>query len=200
MKRIIKYIILLCFCFLLGIISTIGFTILKKNNDNRNFNKNINNFHRTNSEMYEEFKLPSNAPKCNDKENIYNGSKEYYNELRKYYFKIGFYKFFSWALFMANKYNYPQAYFDVYYSLYDLNTLGKYKKDNNMSLDKLDKKTQKLAIEYLTKATEKGHNQAKEILGKYYLEGKYVNKNIPLGNKLIKESKGNTPKMEKFKK
>ena len=80
---------------------------------------------------------------------------------------------------MANKYNYTQAYFDVYYSLYDLNSLGENKSTrvNDWSLDKLDKKTQGMAIEYLKIAADKGHEQAKKILGVYRKEGRYMDKN-----------------------
>lgn len=182
MKKKINFVIYLFISFLFGVLFTYMLSEWKSKHD-------INNFSRAELEMYEEYKVPNNVPKCNEKENIYNGSKKYYDELRKYYLSIGFYKFFPWALFMANKFDNSQAYFDVYYSLCELNCLGENKKNNDLLLDNLDAKTQKMAIDYLIKAAEKDHNQAKEILGKYYLEGRYVEKNIALGNKLIKETK-----------
>lgn len=168
MKTTVKFAIALCLCFLLGIVSTIGFVQWKSKHD-------IDGFSRTEAEMFIEYQVPSKAPECN----LDNGSKECYNELREYYFEIGFYKFFPCALLMANKYHYTQAYFDVYYSLYDLNSLGENRtiQAKDWSLDKLDKKTQGMAIEYLKIAADKGHEQAKKILGLYRKEGRYIDKN-----------------------
>jgi TPR repeat protein len=94
-----------------------------------------------------------------------------------------------YALVMANKYDYQEAYFDVFECLYDLN--NEYQHANEgWRLDSLDETSRKMALEYLVKATEKGHKQSKEILGEYYLEGLYVEKDTILGKRLIKESAG----------
>lgn len=119
------------------------------------------------------------------------GREDYYEELYISYLDKNDFEFLPWALLMANKYDNTKAYFDVYVCLFEFNNLYNPVGLDNWALDNLDTKTQKMAIEYLIKAANNGHNQAKEILGKYYLEGKYVNKNTPLGNKLIKESKEN---------
>lgn len=172
MKTTVKFAILRCLCFLLGIGSTIGFVQWKNKHD-------IDGFSRTESEMFIEHQLPSNAPECSPDHNAHNRSKECYNELRKHYFKIGVYKLFPCALLMANKYHYTQAYFDVYYSLYDLNSLGENENPpvKNWSLDKLDQKTQKMAVEYLKIAADKGHLKAKKIWGLYRKEGRYMDIN-----------------------
>ncbi|MBP1677382.1 MAG: hypothetical protein H6Q20_1941 [Bacteroidetes bacterium] len=117
------------------------------------------------------------------------GRRDYYEELQISYLDRNSYEFLPWALLMANKYNDTGAYLDVYICLFEFSNLYDSTGLESWSLDNLDKKTQKMAIEYLIKAAEKGHNQAKEILGRYYLEGRYIEKNIALGNKLIKESK-----------
>lgn len=115
------------------------------------------------------------------------GKRDYYEELQISYLDRNSYEFLPWALLMANKYNDTGAYLDVYICLFELSNLYDSAGLENWSLDNLDNKTQKMAIEYLNKAAEKGHHQAKEILGKYYLEGRYVEKNTALGNRLIKE-------------
>ncbi len=51
-----------------------------------------------------------------------------------------------------------------------------------------DEKTKRFAIEQLIIASEGGILNAQYILGKYYLEGKYVDKNEKLGIKLLKEA------------
>lgn len=66
-------------------------------------------------------------------------------------------KFLPYALIMANKYNYPQAYYDVYDRLWYL--YG--------NPDLLDVATKKFALEYLEKAAQKGHAQARQTLEEY---------------------------------
>jgi len=80
-------------------------------------------------------------------------------------------QFLFWNIYMANKYDYKQAYLDVYYSL-----LEAYKIVGDYSLDKMDKKTRILALKYLKTAAEKKHSGAKKIFDKYCSEGKYVTK------------------------
>lgn len=121
---------------------------------------------------------------------LLEGRKDFYQELKISYLDKELYEFLPWALLVANKFNSDAAYFDVYLCLFQLSNISRDEKDiKNWSLDALDDKTQKMAIEYLKKAAERDHEQAKEILGGYYLEGKYVEKNITLGNKLIEDAK-----------
>ncbi len=60
-----------------------------------------------------------------------------------------------YALIMANKYNYTQAYFDVFDCL-----TAKYSSD----IGQIDSLTAQLAIKYLLIASEKRHWQASEIV------------------------------------
>lgn len=67
-------------------------------------------------------------------------------------------EFLIYAITMANKYDYPQAYFDVYSNL-----IGLYQNKHS----EIDNQTANLAIDYLLKAFNKGHHQAKEIVEEY---------------------------------
>jgi TPR repeat protein len=71
---------------------------------------------------------------------------------------------------MANKYKYPQAYYDVYFEL---------------SFDSCNEKSMAKAIKYLKLAFDKGHFQALYTLGNMYYEGKYLPKDTILGQKLL---------------
>ena len=66
-----------------------------------------------------------------------------------------------WALYMSNKKDYKKAYYDVFYCL-------RVNSCNGFSLDNMDKKTKKIALEYLLLAAEKGDNHAIEIINEYY--------------------------------
>ncbi|MDH5718860.1 MAG: hypothetical protein OEZ22_14635 [Spirochaetia bacterium] len=61
-------------------------------------------------------------------------------------------EFLYYAMIMANKYDHPQAYYDVYLLLVDI-----YRKNIN----DIDENTANLAIEYLLKAYNKNHHQAR---------------------------------------
>ena len=69
-----------------------------------------------------------------------------------------------WALLMANKYDYNMAYFHVFTCLLSANNCS------GWSVDNMDKKTKKMALDYLKMAADKGHTQAKEIIKEYYPE------------------------------
>ena len=92
---------------------------------------------------------------------IQTGDTAAYNNLSTAYLDHAHGDFLVWALLIANKYDYPQAYFDVFVQLSELSP------DSN-SIDMLDNKTQSMAIEYLRRATDKGHHQAPEILRQFY--------------------------------
>jgi hypothetical protein len=62
---------------------------------------------------------------------------------------------------MSNKFDYPQAYYDVFTCLTDV-----YLSD----LHQIDDKTASMAIDYLLKANERGHQQAKEIVTEYKIK------------------------------
>lgn len=67
-----------------------------------------------------------------------------------------------WALLMAHKYDYNLAYFDVFSCLLDANLCQGY------SMDKVDAKSRKMALDYLLIAAKKGHKQSKEIIKDYF--------------------------------
>lgn len=64
-------------------------------------------------------------------------------------------EFLLYALIMANKYDYPQAYFDTYLCLVDV---------YRSNLSNIDQRTAEMAIDYLFMASRKGHHQANEIV------------------------------------
>ena len=79
-----------------------------------------------------------------------------YKSLSKEYIDYPFpEEFLYYSFIMANKYDYLQAYFDVYICLTDI---------YNSNIEKIDNATANLAIEYLLKAYQKGHLQAKDIV------------------------------------
>lgn len=86
---------------------------------------------------------------------------------------------------MANKYNYPQAYYDVYESLVLMQSVGQ------NTIDSLDVKTLDMALEYLKLSSDKGLFLGKKILGQYYIDGKYLLKDTIMGKRLLRESQGN---------
>jgi hypothetical protein len=91
--------------------------------------------------------------------------------------------FINTALIMANKHNFHEAYLDVYYCLTDY-----YHRKDFKNLDDLDKKQRDTALKYLIMGSEKKDKECRNLLGYYYLEGKYIEKDTIKGLKLIKES------------
>lgn len=67
-------------------------------------------------------------------------------------------EFLIYALIMANKYHYPQAYYDVF----DCIILP-----FNSDMNQIDEESAKMAIKYLFLAAESGHYQATETIKKY---------------------------------
>jgi TPR repeat protein len=89
---------------------------------------------------------------------IEKGDTSAYYDLFVVYLDYSFEKFLPYALIMANRYNYPQAYYDVYDRLWNLYE----------NPDTLDTTTKKMALEYLEKAAKMGHSQAKQTLEEYH--------------------------------
>jgi len=65
-------------------------------------------------------------------------------------------KFLFWAMYMANKYDYVNAYWDVYFSLEETYA----NKSGDSALFKMDDKTRKIALEYLKQAADKNDSSA----------------------------------------
>ena len=90
---------------------------------------------------------------------LINGDTDAYCELSIAYLDHPYQEeFLLYAMIMANKYDYPQAYFDVF----DCFVLAYW-----FDISKIDEQSASLAIEYLIKAYERGHQQAKDIVEKY---------------------------------
>ena len=85
-------------------------------------------------------------------------------------------EFFLYALYMANKYNYPLAYYDVYYSLVEF--CGEKNVDEN---------TLNLALYYLKKGAELEDWNCMRELSLLYLTGKYVPLDSVKGKELRKK-------------
>ena len=87
---------------------------------------------------------------------IDNGDIDAYKSLYYVYLDYSISEeFLLYAMIMANKYDYPQAYFDVFNNLTKV-----YWND----LTRMDNKSAKIAMEYLIIAAEKGHHQAQEMV------------------------------------
>ena len=67
-------------------------------------------------------------------------------------------EFIYYALVMANKFNYPQAQYDVFSCLTDT-YIG--------NINTIDEDSANLAISYLLKAYKNGHHQAKSMVNEY---------------------------------
>mgnify|MGYP001766826372 FL=1 len=108
-----------------------------------------------------------------------------YEDLKIYYLDYNDTCLLPYALIMANKYKYNKAYYDVYWCIYSRNPISN---DTFFSLDGLSPKDRTEALFYLKKGSDLGCLEAMEVLGKYYIYGKYFDKDTLLGNKLIKKS------------
>jgi len=130
----------------------------------------INNSNGNDSEYYKNLALSK-------------GDTSAYYQLNLNYIDSPSETFLYTALIMANKYEYHLAYLNVYEILTDNNHA-----EGVSELENIDKKTRVLALEYLKRGAEKGNKDCKYILGKHYVAGKYIEKDITLGNTLILES------------
>ncbi len=76
-------------------------------------------------------------------------------------------KFYPIASKMADKYAYPNAYFDAYLALLDSNQIF----NPESSLELLDQKIRSTALLYLFKGAQKGHSQSKDYIAIYFAKG-----------------------------
>jgi hypothetical protein len=96
------------------------------------------------------------------------GDKDAYYELKMAYLDFEYpEEFLLYAMTMANKYDFAEAYFDVYGCLKNI-----YYSD----ITKIDQKSASLAIDYLLKANEKNNEQAQEIVKEYSVNNKVADK------------------------
>lgn len=98
---------------------------------------------------------------------VEKGDTNAYEELDIAYLDYEHGKFFKFAKVMADKYDYTQAYYDVY-----LQTLkSTQRKGTTLSLDSCSVEERNLAIKYLKMAEKKGHHQAKDAIENLKEEG-----------------------------
>lgn len=96
------------------------------------------------------------------------GNVDAYQKLRIAYLDIEFpEEILFYAMIMANKYDYPLAYFDVYQSI-----VKAFRND----IEAIDEKSASLAIDYLLKASEKKHEQAQDFVEKYSVSNEILDK------------------------
>ena len=88
-------------------------------------------------------------------------------------------EYLLYSLVMANKYHYPHAYYHVFACLISVY------ENNNIAIDN---ETVELAICYIKKGAELKEGNSLAFLSDLYNEGKYVDRDTILGNKLAKEA------------
>ena len=98
---------------------------------------------------------------------VEKGDTNAYEELDIAYLDYEHGKFFKFAKVMADKYNYKQAYYDVYHKTLK----STQRKGTTLSIDSCTIEERQLAIKYLKMAQEKGHHQAKDEIEELKKEG-----------------------------
>ena len=108
---------------------------------------------------------------------VKNGDIDSYNQLMSYHVDQTkpLDEFVMYSMIMANKYDYPQACWDVYWQLVFLQ-------------DSLDSLTLNVGMSFLRHGVELNSSSCIDELGKLFLDGKYVNQNEALGKELLKEA------------
>lgn len=125
--------------------------------------------------------MNNTRPMSELKELVLKGDTLAYDELQTAYLDEKYKEeYLLYSIVMADKYNYPPAYFQVYNCLTGVFESGKVI---------IDKKTIDLALKYLEKGVELNECQATKELGELYLEGKYVPKDTILGKKLSEKGR-----------
>lgn len=108
-----------------------------------------------------------------------NGDTAEYELFRDYFIDAPNLQLWRPALIMANKYNCPKAFEDMYYCITDVH------RSIGSELDSLDPKTKTLALNYLKQGSELGNKECMEILGKLYLTGLHLEKDSLKGRRLL---------------
>lgn len=115
---------------------------------------------------------------------ISKGDTTAYYELSIAYLNVDYYKqeYLLYSIVMADKYNYPRAYYDVYHGLTSIFERHHY-------AGKIDEKTKNLAMKFLKGGVELNDKQSTHELSELYLQGKYVPKDTIFGKKLAEKEK-----------
>lgn len=101
--------------------------------------------------------------------------KAYREVYMPYYWKYRGREVIYYSFIMANKYNCPEAFFDVYHSLV-------FPKNDSIGLKSIDSKTKNLALYYLLKSYELGEDNAKSKV-----EELFAGKPIPKSSYYMQE-------------
>lgn len=140
-----KKIVVIIFFYLLGVISALIYTNVK-----------VTSGHKTKVMN----PMPEDAIAIYNQRNLINriyltGDTNVYDSLRIIYYNAAKeYQFYTVALLMANKYDYPLAHQDLYEIL--MNTI-KNTTANNTNYDRFDSETRKNMIYHLNKVREKNN-------------------------------------------
>ena len=95
------------------------------------------------------------------------GNVESYLKLKTEYLNYPFGALLRYAIVMSNEYDNTQAYWDVYFIFYQLNSRKFNYKIDDIYLKGLDDETRRFAISFLKIASKKGHKQAIKVYNKY---------------------------------
>jgi len=90
-------------------------------------------------------------------------------------------EYLIYSIIMANKYNYPLAYYNVYHylsSFYENHEIGVF-----------DENTKELAMKYLKKGAELNDPESIRELGDLYMKGLYLKKDTLIGKVLLERAK-----------
>jgi len=87
---------------------------------------------------------------------LHQGDTSAYKELKVIMLELPPEELFLWAYIMAEKYDYPQAYMDVFYTILWVNNDYEYYYFMDIKQSTMDEKMRTIALKYLKKAHKKG--------------------------------------------
>ena len=106
---------------------------------------------------------------------IVNGDTKAYHDLQITYLDYATEDFLPIALDMANRQNYPQAYYDVYSTLFMMEYLNE-ETDAITEWEMWNPRMSRFALEYLLIGAKLKDEQSIETIETYYLKNKYLKK------------------------
>ena len=115
---------------------------------------------------------------------IVNGDTKAYHDLQIIYLDYAKEDFLPIALDMANRQNYPQAYYDVYYTLFMMEYLNE-ETDAIIEWEMWNPRMSRFALEYLLIGAKLKDEQSIETIETYYLKNKRLSKILYQHNDLI---------------
>lgn len=115
---------------------------------------------------------------------IVNGDTKAYHDLQIIYLDYAKEDFLPIALDMANRQNYPQAYYDVYYTLFMMEYLNE-ETDAITEWEMWNPRMSRFALEYLLIGAKLKDEQSIETIETYYLKNKRLSKILYQHNDLI---------------